>query len=373
MSPAEKLLRELIALPSVNPAFVPKGDPRAGEQRMADFLTAFAGARTLDVEQREVFPKRSNVLVRLLPTDQAKHRVILAPHTDTVPAEVFEPVKKGDRIFGRGACDTKGSIAAMLSALIAVSESGVRPAQTEIVLAALVDEENGQSGSRALAAEGFRGDLAIIGEPTRLHVITAQKGDVWLTLRTRGKAAHSSTPHRGINAVHEMARAVDVLETRYAAQLAKRKHRVLGAPTVNVGMIRGGNQPNIVPDECEIGVDRRTIPGESAGSVVREIKALLRANQLRAEVSDQKTAPCLPMETDVNSPFVKRFMKSAGQRRPEGVHYFSDAAIFAQSGTPAVLFGPGDIAQAHTADEWVSVRSLDRATDILTKFLRALP
>jgi acetylornithine deacetylase/succinyl-diaminopimelate desuccinylase family protein len=370
---AEKLLRELIALPSINPAFIPAGDPRAGEKRVADFLTAFAASAKLDVEQRVVFPDRPNVLIRLAPRSKAKHRVILAPHTDTVPADVFEPVKKGDRLFGRGACDTKGSIAAMLTALIAVAESEPRPAHTEIVVAALVDEENGQCGSRALTAEGFGGDLAIIGEPTRLHVITAQKGDVWLTLRTRGKAAHSSRPDLGVNAVHEMARVVDLLQTRYTATLAKRKHPVLGAPTVNVGMVRGGNQPNIVPDACEIGVDRRTIPGESAASVKREITALLRANKLRAEVSDQKTAPCLPMETDVESPFVKRFMNSVGQRRAEGVHYFSDAAVFAQSGTPAVLFGPGDIAQAHTVDEWISLRSLERGTILLRKFLETLP
>ncbi len=373
MTPATKLLRELIALPSVNPAFVPANDPRAGEKNVADFLTAFAGAARLDVEQREVFPERSNVLVRLLPTAHARYRVILAPHMDTVPADSFDPVTKNDRLFGRGACDTKGSIAAMLTALIALASSTARPKQTEIVLAALIDEENGQCGSRALTAQGFRGDLAIVGEPTKLRVITAQKGDIWLTIRTRGKAAHGSRPDLGVNAVHEMARVVDMIETRYAAQLARRKHRVLGSPTVNVGSIRGGTQPNIVPDDCEISVDRRTIPGETIASVKREITALLRANKLRAEVTDQKAAPCWPMETNPASPFVKRFMQSLGQREPQGVHYFSDAAIFAQTGTPAVLFGPGDIAQAHTVNEWISLRSLDRATVMLKKFLEALP
>lgn len=373
MSQAETLLRDLIALPSVNPAFVPAGDRRAGEKTVADFLTASAAHARLDVEQQEVSAGRPNVLIHLTPARPPKHRVILAPHTDTVPAEVFEPIIKGDRLFGRGACDTKGSIAAMLTALIAVSQSAQRPSDTEIVLAALVDEENGQAGSRALTASGFRGDLAIIGEPTQLHVITAQKGDVWLTLRTRGKAAHGSRPHLGINAVHEMARVVGLLETRYARMLAKRKHPVLGAPTVNVGVIQGGSQPNIVPDLCVIHVDRRTIPGETVTTVKREIGALLKANKLRAQISDQKSAPCLPMETDPELPFVKRFMNSVGQRRPEGVHYFSDAAVFAQAGTPAVLFGPGDIAQAHTVDEWVSLRSLNRATTLLRDFLLGLP
>lgn len=373
MSQAEKLLRELIALPSVNPAFLPPNDPRGGEKCVADFLTAKAGAAKFDVEQREVFPGRANVLIRLSPRSKARHRVILAPHTDTVPADAFQPMKKDDRIYGRGACDTKGSIAAMFSALTEVQSAPSRPAETEIVLAALVDEENGQCGSRSLTAEGFGGDLAIVGEPTRLRAITTQKGDAWITIRTHGKAAHGSKPHLGVNAVHEMARIVDVIETKYASQLAKRKHRVLGSPTVNVGFIRGGNQPNIVPDECEIGIDRRLIPGETNASVIAEITALLRMNKLRATVSDQKTAPCPPMETDTESPFVKRFLASLRQRKAEGVHYFSDAAVFAQSGTPAVLFGPGDIAQAHTVDEWISLRSLERATEILKKFLLSLP
>jgi acetylornithine deacetylase/succinyl-diaminopimelate desuccinylase family protein len=373
MTAAEKLLRELIALPSVNPALLPPNDPRAGEKRVADFITSIAAAAKLEVEQREVLPGRSNVLIRVSPRAKVRHRVILAPHTDTVPAESFVPAKKGNRLFGRGACDTKGSLAAMFTALSAVAKSSSRPAETEIVLAALVDEENGQSGSRALTRSGFRGDLAIVGEPTELRIITAHKGDVWLTVETRGKAAHGSTPHLGVNAVREMARVVDVVETAYARQLAKRKHRVLGSPTVNVGSIRGGSQPNIVPDSCRIEIDRRTLPGETAAGVLKEIRALLRAHKARAEVCDQKTALCWPMETNVELPFVKRFMDSLGQREPRGVHYFSDAAIFARSGTPAVLFGPGNIAQAHTVNEWISLRSLERAMEMLKKFLLSLP
>lgn len=378
MSPGEKLLRELIALPSVNPAFIGENDPRAGEQRVADFLTATAARAGFDVEQREVSPRRNNVLIRLAPSGKTKSRVILAPHTDTVghadmPATLFDPVKTGDRLFGRGSCDTKGSIAAMFTALARVLTARQRPAETEIVLAALVDEESGQTGSRALARQ-LSGDLAIVGEPTRLQVITAHKGDVWLTLRTRGRAAHSSRPELGRNAIHEMARAVDLLETRYAAQLARRRHAVLGPPTVNVGMIHGGTQPNIVPDFCEISVDRRTIPGETTAGVRREIAALLSANKINAEIRDTKASlECWPMETDNELPLVQAMMAAARQRETRGVHYFSDAAIFAHAGTPAVLFGPGDIAQAHTADEWISLRSLERATDILAKFLSALP
>jgi acetylornithine deacetylase/succinyl-diaminopimelate desuccinylase-like protein len=378
MRSVEKLLRELIALPSVNPAFLPTGDARGGEGRVADFLIATAATGGLDISVHSVFPGRSNVLARLTPPT-VRRRVVLAPHIDTVghagmPDSMFHPLKKGDRLFGRGACDTKGSIAAMLTALLNVARSSSRPQETEIVFAALVDEENNQSGSRALVANGFRADLAIVGEPTRLKVVTAHKGDLWLTLRTRGKAAHGSRPELGRNAVHAMARVVEWLETDYAARLAKKSHPLLGQATVNVGSIHGGTQPNIVPDSCEISVDRRTIPGETNAAVIRELRSLLRARVLGAEVTDDKSAaPCWPMETNAKLPLVQDLMRTLGQRSPLGVRFFSDASVFAHGGTPAILFGPGDIAQAHTSDEWISVTSLERAAELLTKFLLRLP
>src|SRR5206468_11275903 len=150
---------------------------------------------------------------------------------------IFDPREKDGRLHGRGACDTKGSVAAMLSALIELASSPQRPGHTEIVFAGLVDEENGQFGSRALVSKGFKADLAIVGEPTQLQVVTAHKGDLWLQLETRGKAAHGSRPDLGHNAVHEMARIVDLVETTYAATLRKRTHSLLGNPTVSVGTI----------------------------------------------------------------------------------------------------------------------------------------
>jgi acetylornithine deacetylase/succinyl-diaminopimelate desuccinylase-like protein len=242
-----------------------------------------------------------------------------------------------------------------------------------ITLAALVDEENGQCGSRALARSGFKADLAIVGEPTCLQVVTAHKGDMWLRLETHGKSAHGAQPELGRNAVHEMARVVHLLETRYARQLRRRRHAVLGHPTVNVGSIQGGTQPNIVPAECEISVDRRTIAGETEAKVSREIKYLLARNRLRATLVNTKSDPCLPMETNPQLPLVREFMRFAGQRQPAGVDFFCDASVLAQGGIPSVVFGPGDIAQAHTADEWISLRSLEEATRLLVCFLQALP
>ena len=376
MSQAAKLLRELIALPSVNPAFLPPGDPRAGEQRVADFLAAITARAGLDVEVQEVFPLRANLLARLAPWGKTRQRILLAPHLDTVGGEspeIFRPREKHGRLHGRGACDTKGSVAAMLTALTELARSARRPGQTEIVFAGLADEENGQGGSRALVAKGFKADLAIVGEPTRLQIVTAHKGDLWLQLERRGKAAHGARPELGRNAVHAMARIVDLFETDYATALRKRAHPLLGHPTINVGSIAGGSQPNIVPDRCRISIDRRTIPGETEARVRREIQSLLRKHKLSAKLLNVRNAPCPPLETNSKLPLVKQFLANVGQAKPIGADYFCDAAVLAGGGIPSVVFGPGDIAQAHTADEWISLRQLERGTRMLVRFLQSLP
>ncbi|MGB7770211.1 MAG: M20/M25/M40 family metallo-hydrolase [Verrucomicrobiia bacterium] len=411
MTRTEKLLAELIALPSVNPAFVPQGVvgarvPRVrpdgsasrpylhyGEKNIADFLATFAKRAGLEVEFQKVLADghhgRSNLIVRLRPRNKIRRTILLAPHLDTVGADdaQFVPRRKNGRLYGRGACDTKGSVAAMLAALCELANAKSRPRETEIVFAGLVDEENAQAGSRALVAQAPRLQLAtkrgsrdggatilaIVGEPTRLQVVTAHKGSLWLQLETRGKAAHGATPRLGKNAVHEMARIVEVLETDYAARLSQYRHPLLGAATINVGTICGGAQPNIVPDRCAITIDRRTLPGETDGGVRREIAARLRAKRLRAKISSTKLAPCLPLETSPKLPLVRQFLRSIGQTRPAGVDFFCDAAVLSAGGIPSVVFGPGDIAQAHTADEWISLASLERGKDLLLRFLNSLP
>ena len=375
MTRTEKLLAELIALPSVNPAFLPPRHPHAGEKRVADFLASVAARAGLEVEFQKVLTGRANLIARLLPKNKIRRTILLAPHLDTVGADgtKFIPQRKNGKLFGRGACDTKGSVAAMLTALCELVESKSRPLETEIVFAGLADEEHAQAGSRALAKSKFKADLAIVGEPTRLQVVTAHKGSLWLELETHGKAAHGATPQFGKNAIHEMARIVDWLETDYAAQLRKRKHPLLGTATVNVGKISGGVQPNIVPDHCAIAVDRRTLPGEADADVKREIAARLRAQKLAAKISTMKIAPAIPLETNHRLPLVQKFLKCAGQSKPLGVHFFCDAAVLSAGGIPSVVFGPGDVAQAHTTDEWISLAELERGKNLLLKFLASLP
>ena len=404
MTRTEKLLAELIALPSVNPAFAPADGasarsarlrrPNFGEKNVAEFLAATAAKAGLEIEFQKVVladgHHRSNVIARLLPRNNIKQTILLAPHLDTVGADdsQFIPQRKNGRLHGRGACDTKGSIAAMLTALCELAESKSRPQQTEIVFVGLIDEEHAQAGSRALVAQASRlwvpaesndgrdaraTTLAIVGEPTKLQVVTAHKGSLWLQLETRGQAAHGATPQLGKNAVHAMARIVELLETDYAAQLRRRKHKLLGVATVNVGQISGGTQPNIVPDRCTIAIDRRTLPGETEAGVCREIAALLRTKKLAAIISSAKLAPALALETNPKLPLVRQFFQSVGQVKPAGADYFCDAAVLSAGGIPSVVFGPGDIAQAHTADEWISLAELERGKNLLVCFLKTLP
>jgi acetylornithine deacetylase len=169
-----------------------------------------------------------------------------------------------------------------------------------------------------------------------------------------------------------MARIVDVLQTEYAKMLRGRKHRLLGHPTISVGSINGGSQPNIVPAKCVATADRRLLPGETHATVYAEIQALLRKHKLQATLGCAKN-PGLPMESNLQLPLVKQFMASTKQKKPIGVDYFCDASVLSHGGIPSVVFGPGDIAQAHTSNEWISVRSLEQGSAMLVKFLQSLP
>ena len=376
MTNTTQLLADLIALPSVNNAFLPAQHSRAGEARIAEFLAAIGTKSGLDVEFQKVLPSRSNVLIRFRPAGKIRQTILLAPHLDTVNVAddaQLKPVKRGGRLYGRGACDTKGSVAVMFGALCDLVAAKNRPRETEIIFVGLVDEEHGQSGSRFLAEKKFKADLAIVGEPTRLALATAHKGSVWLEVETRGRAAHGATPWFGDNAAHSMARVVDALQTDYAAQLKKKKHPLLGHGTVSVGTICGGTQTNIVPDSCVIGVDRRTLPGESESQTRQAMSAFLKSLALKAKVSNVKLKPCPALETDARLPLVKQFLGSLGQKRAMGLHYFCDAAVLASGGIPSVVFGPGDIAQAHTADEWIEISQLEQGRAMLLNFLKSLP
>ena len=376
LSNVAKLLRNLVAIPSVNPAFLPNEPELTGEERVASYLTDLARKQGFEISRQNVLPGRKNLLVRLKPRGKVKRRIILAPHLDVVPAEgkQFIPRVKNGRLYGRGACDTKGSVAAFFQALLELTKDKYRPSETEILFVGLVDEEYGQSGSRVFGQRGPKADLAIAGEPTQLQVVTAHKGNLWLRFETRGKAAHGATPHLGKSAIHEMARITEALLTEYVEQLKKRTHPLLGHPSINIGTIIGGSQTNVVPERCSIEVDRRTLPGETEKSVYQEINRLLAKRKLKVvNPKECRGVPCPPLETNPNLPAVRQFMKAAKRRKSIGVDYFTDASPIAMGGTPAIVFGPGDIAQAHSADEWIDLNQLDQATAIVLRFLQDQP
>lgn len=370
------LLRELIRIPSVNPAFAAGRAKGLGEERIGGYLAALARQEGLRVKSQSVGLRRRNIWVVLPALGRRERRIILAPHLDTIGVEEegqLRPERRNGRIYGRGACDTKGSVAAMFFSLLELARSAERPRRTEILFVGLVDEENAQLGSRAFASKCPPADLVIVGEPTRLQVVTAHKGDFWFEIETRGKAAHGSRPELGRNAILEMARMIVALETDYAVALRKRRHSLLGFPTINVGVVQGGRQPNVVPDRCRIQVDRRSLPGESLAQVEEELLRVAQRAKVRATISDLRQRLTPALETDPALPSVQDFLGHMGRKRVCGADYFCDAAIIAGAGVPCVVYGPGDIAQAHTEKEWISERSLCLGAERLLRYLRSLP
>lgn len=372
----ERTLCELIELPSINPSLKCDDQTLTGEEKIAAYLESRAAQVGISSKRMKVLSGRDNLLLSIRPRGKVKSRIILAPHMDVVPAPKtsFKPKRKKGRIYGRGACDTKGSMTAFFHAFLKIAQNGAIPQNTEILFIGLVDEEFSQAGSRKLSQKGPRANLAIAGEPTSLKVVSAHKGNLWIRLKTTGKAAHGSTPQYGVNAIEKMTPVVRLISRAYQDFLKRKTHPLLGHPTVNIGKIQGGIQPNVVPETCEIDIDRRTLPGETDLMVEAEIKKLLRHHKVNIpEFSVSRSVPCPPLDTNQNLPAVQAFLKAANRRKTVGVPYFTDAAPIAMGGTPALVYGPGNIAQAHALDEWVAIKELEKAEACVFRFLNSLP
>ncbi|MGC1480536.1 MAG: M20 family metallopeptidase [Chthoniobacterales bacterium] len=359
------LLQELVRIPSVNP----DGDPGTdgiGEARIAEFLEAWLRGLGAEVELRDVEPGRPNVLARFPTNGEGKPKLLLAPHTDTVSVlgmtvDPFAAELRDGRVWGRGTSDTKGSMAAMLWALEQVG-AGLADLSHEIWFAGLMGEEAGLQGSKALAAEE-EFDFVIVGEPTELQTVHATKGCAWVTIRSNGHAVHASQPERGTNAILQMADVVRVLSEEVKSELDGLSDPLLGAPTMNVGVIAGGSKVNIVPDRCELKVDFRTIPGQSLRGVWERLRAI--RPELELDVFESA-----PMNTSADHPVI-RTLESLGANCT-GAPWFCDGAMFAERGMPAVALGPGSIAQAHTEDEFIAVTDLEAGGEFFERFLRRL-
>ncbi|MHB8997284.1 MAG: M20 family metallopeptidase [Armatimonadota bacterium] len=373
MADVVSLLRELVAIPSVNPS---EGEPDEihGESRMIAYLADWCRARKLDFELQEVQPGRQNLIARV--AGGKGPSVVFEAHLDTVEIanmEIapFDPVLRDGRVYGRGSCDCKGSLAAMMVALEQVMGKGTPPG--EIILAATADEEAHFGGVKRLVETGFRADGAVVGEPTSLELIVAHKGALRVKIACGGRAAHSSDPSKGENAIYHMGRVLEAVQA-YGRQLTDRpRHALVGGPTVSVGLISGGMAVNIVPDRCEIAVDRRVTPLETVEQVEAELRAWL-AEHLEGvpwEMSVMLADGALEGSSD--SGIARRCAlaldRALGSHTVGGVQYGTDASKFAAAGTPAVVLGPGSIAQAHTAVEWVEVAQVEQAVEVYREIM----
>ena len=388
MTTALAILKDLVSIPSVNPMGRDVSGPEFYETRVTEYLCQYLKTQRIPFEAVEVVPGRSNILARI-DSPRSKRTVLLDAHQDTVPVDgmtipPFDPVEQDGRLYGRGSCDVKGGLAAMLFAFTRLAKE--TPAgMPNVVLSLTCDEESTSLGVNALT-ESWSGklpsyrlcptrpDVAIVAEPTQLDIVVAHRGASRWKLHTAGRACHSSRPNEGINAIYRMARVVSCLE-EYARWLpgSRPAHPLCGPATLSVGRIEGGSSVNVVPDHCSIEVDRRVIPGEDRFGVIEELAAHLRQH-LDFEVRhDAPYCASPPLGDDANGTLAKELMGSitsvVGSRTVLGVPYGTHASRFAQSGIPSVVFGPGDIAQAHTKDEWIEIAQLDQAAEIYYQFL----
>jgi acetylornithine deacetylase/succinyl-diaminopimelate desuccinylase family protein len=372
------LLQELVAIPSVNPAY----PPGSGERGLGLYVQDFFGRVGLPCVTQEVFPGRDNVIARL-DGSQAGRTLLFEAHMDTVSVagmtiDPFEPKIEGGRLYGRGSCDTKAGLAAMMYALKRIAERGIAPEAT-ILLAATVDEEHAFRGVARLVESGLRADGAVVSEPTQLQVVVAHKGCVRWKIRTVGRAAHSSKVHLGINAVTKMAKALCVFEQRLGPFYARRQHPLLGGPTFNVGLIEGGIQVNTVPDSCTIQVDRRLLPGETREMVFSEFQEVLadleREDPEFKAVMEPPLLEAWPLETAGGSSIVTAARKACGSvlgdGRLIGVPYGTNASPLSRAGIPSIVLGPGSIDQAHTAAEYVEIDQVVQAAAIYADIMQS--
>jgi succinyl-diaminopimelate desuccinylase len=384
------ILKDLIARPSVNPMGRSVAGPEFFEGRMTEYLVAFFTRLGVPFQRIEVVPGRANVVARL-DRPGSNRTILFDAHQDTVPVDgmtisPFDPIERDGRVYGRGACDVKGGMAAMLAAFARLVRE--RPAgAANVVLSCTCDEESTVLGILDLtqlwsdpARRGSlletRPDAAVVAEPTELDVVVAHKGVTRWKLRTRGRACHSSNPANGVNAIYRMAQVLERLE-EFAKELPSRvaPHPLCGPPTFSVGRIEGGISVNTVPDECVIEIDRRMIPGEENVDAVAEVIGFL-SSRLDFEVEmDPPWSRAAALPDSANGPCADRLLREVravrGRGEKVGVPYGTHASRLAAVGVPSVVFGPGSIAQAHTKDEWIAIRELNEAAEIYYGFAAA--
>ncbi|NUP35871.1 MAG: ArgE/DapE family deacylase [Streptomyces sp.] len=366
-----RLLARLISIDSVNPDLVPGG---AGETVIADFCGQWLVARGFEVHSLEKRPGRPS-LVAIARGTGGGRSLMLNGHLDTVSLADYDgdplaPRIHDGKMHGRGAFDMKGGIAAMMVAAARATAQG--PLRGDVIVACVADEEHGSHGT-AEVLESFTADAAIVTEPSHLQLTLAHKGFAWYDVEIEGRAAHGSRPELGIDAIAKAGHFLVALEELGQRLARGPAHPLLGAGTVHASVIHGGQEPSTYPAHCRITLERRTVPGESAATVERELTDVL--DHLAATVPDfhYRLIPGLhrePFQTDPDAPIVRTLTRHAEQTlgHPPVVRaepFWTDCALLDRAGIPCLLFGV-DGAGAHAATEYVDLASLDRLTDILT-------
>jgi acetylornithine deacetylase len=373
---AVALTRALVAVDSRNPVIAPGGP---GEGAVASLLAQVLGDWGFDVELQEVAPGRPNVIAR---TGRRGGRALMfnghldVVGTDGMAHSPFDASMRDGRIYGRGSADMKGGIAAMCAAAARAASA----TNAELVIAAVIDEENESLGTRALVERGVRADAAIVTEPTRLTIMPAHRGFVWVEIEVTGRAAHGSRYDIGVDAIRHAGLLLADLDALEETTLVTRTHPLLGHASLHASLVQGGIGMSTYPDRCVLALERRTVPGETTESVLAELRdafARIAARRSSFDASLRLITAQGPSDVSADAPVVRALssaMTAEGLTPSvEGMSAWTDAAILNEAGIPAICFGPGDIRLAHAAEEFVPVAEIEQATAVLTRMALAFP
>jgi acetylornithine deacetylase len=375
MDAAIRLLRELVAVNSVNPTLVP-GAP--GERDVAALVAAELRRSGLDVVVEEVAPGRPNV-VGVLEGRAPGAALMLCGHTDTVGVagmrDPFTPVERDGRLFGRGAQDMKGGVAAIVSAAAALAARGLPAGR--LVVAAVADEEHSSIGADALVTR-WRADAAVVTEPTDLTIAVGHKGFAWVEVAVEGTAAHGSRPAEGEDAILRLGRVLTRLEALDGALQARTPHPLVGTGSLHASTVTGGRELSSYPDRAVLQMERRLLPAEPETAAIDEVRGIL-ADLAREDPTFRGRATAMfsrpAYEIDRAHALPGRLgaavTRAGGASRIAGASFWTDAAILGHAGIPSVLFGPGG-AGLHSLEEYVNVADVIVCRDALVELALSL-
>jgi acetylornithine deacetylase len=367
MDPDIRLLRDLVAIDSVNPSLVPGA---AGESAIATAIARELRGIGLDVEEQVAAPGRPNV-VGVLEGRARGRTLMLCGHVDTVGVEgmarPFDPVERGGRLYGRGAQDMKGGIAAMIGVARALAGQLGRG---RLIVAAVADEEYASLGADALVTR-WAADAAVVAEPTDLQIAIGHKGFSWVEIETRGRAAHGSRPREGRDAIVRMGRVLVRLEQLDRHLQARPAHPILGTASLHASLVHGGRELSSYPDRCVLQMERRTLTGEAPDQALEEVMAILadlRAEDASFDATARLTFGRMPYELSRDHELTRTLVEVVrGQGREavvSGMSFWTDAAVLGHAGIPSLLFGPAG-AGLHSVEEYVEIDTVLACRDAL--------